>query len=1044
MSEKIPENEIEKKRIRNAIAALEEKRSDLGDDIVEMALAPLKEKLDELERSASRVGRKLRKYVTVLFADISDFTEICGSNDAEYVTEALNVLWTELDSIIIRHGGVIDKHIGDAVMALWGTETVRENDTERAVMAALDMQVASEKILPDLERGIPKFRMRIGVHSGPVFLSGIGLSGEYTAMGDTVNIASRLQSAAPLGTVIVSYDAYRHVRNDFTFREEEPIKVKGIADPLKIYIAESVNSRKFLNLNTGILGIETAMIGREKELDILELELRSAMSNGSPRMVTIIGDAGIGKSRLLHEFRSLAERESGEIVFFNARCTPEMKNIPCSVFRDILRLRMNVKDSDPTEVAWGKFETSMGNYLTRDEVHIACHYAGFDFSASPPVKKLLGNPVLAAAGQANLLDYFRGTAEDHKTLLYLEDLHWADSTSLEMINHLIRNIVSGKLLIVALSRPPLLETNPDWGRDLPHRFINLEPLSIADCTGLVNEILKKVDDLPEDIIELIISSAEGNPFYVEELIAMLVEDGVIEPGKDRWSVNPGALIRRNVPSTLKGVLQARLDSLPESEKELLQKASVIGRLFWDLTVEDLYRQKAVVDIDSMLKFLQSRDLVHSNDDSTFSFAREYLFKHAILRDVTYDTVLLELRKSYHRHVAAWLVTYSGERVSELSGLIAEHFDRGGDCDNAIYWLSRSGRSAFSTSSYSEALSSFTRAMEILPENFDRRERALLHLDTGRAFEKLASYDEAAEHLEKTLEIAEETDDPALMASSLLGLTWIATLRGNLELSREHGKRAYNEALKSGDRSILAEATMRMADFEEDRTYTSIQSYNEKSLSIYREINDLGGIAITLLNMGNTAMAFEQPDDAGRFYRESLVTYESLGNLWGIANCLGNLGNVFLAEKDFTKSREYHVRSLAISTKIGDEEGVIICNLNLGIDASKLEDQAGSFKHYLLALNKAASLGLLPLALSALNAIAEILSERKRLDIAALTLLFMKENESSFFFDGETIDFNELLHAVLEKLPENEVEDTRTLAGTISLTELAEKLGTEAF
>ncbi len=385
-----------KTHLLRAIAILEEKRAELGNEIVDIAQAPLREKLEKLENGRSGSRKNLRKYITVLFADISDFTEICRSNDAEYVTEALNYLWTSLDSIIIRHGGIIDKHIGDAVMALWGTETVRENDAERAIKAALEMQTSSEGILPDKEMGIPKFRMRIGVHSGPVFLSTIGLKGEFTAMGDTVNIASRLQSSAPLGKVIVSHDAYRHVRNSFTFEPRDPIEVKGVPDPLKTYIAVSDRPGRLQNINTGIFGIETRMIGRDKELKILIKTLSKTILENSPHMVTIIGEAGIGKSRLLDEFRKTAERESGDILFFNARCIPEMKNIPCSVFRDILRYRMNVRENDSTETALEKFEAGMCRYLSKDEVHIACHYAGFDFSSSEAVSNLLGTPALAA------------------------------------------------------------------------------------------------------------------------------------------------------------------------------------------------------------------------------------------------------------------------------------------------------------------------------------------------------------------------------------------------------------------------------------------------------------------------------------------------------------------------------------------------------------------------------------------------------------------------------------------------------------------------
>ena len=1023
-----------KTRLLRAIALLEEKRGELGNEVVDIAQAPLREKLDKLENTRSGSNKKLRKYVTVLFADISDFTEICRSNDAEYVTEALNYLWTTLDSIIIKYGGIIDKHIGDAVMAMWGTEIVRENDAERAIKAALEMQAASENILPDKEMGIPKFRMRIGVHSGPVFLSTIGLKGEFTAMGDTVNIASRLQSSAPLGKVIVSHDAYRHARNEVSFELRDPIEVKGVADPLKTYIALSANAGKFQQINTGILGIQTEMIGRDEELHKLISTLDAAMLEACPRMVTIIGDAGIGKSRLLHEFRKTAGRESTDMIFFNARCIPEMKNTPCSIFRDILRFRMNVRENDSTETAREKFEAGMCRYLSKDEVHIACHYAGFDFSSSEPVRKLIGTPALAATGQSCIINYFRGTVADYRTLVYLEDLHWADNTSLDLIERMARDITSGRLLILAISRPPLLETHPGWGDNLPHQFIEIKPLSEKHSGDLIREILRKVEELPSDITELIISSSEGNPFYVEELIAMLVEDGVFIPGENRWTVEPGAMISLNIPSTLTGVLQARLDRLPEDEKGMLQKASVIGRLFWDLVIENLYRKAEGKDIDSLLSFVQSRNMIHENECSTFESAREYIFKHAILRDVTYDTVLLKLRKMYHRNIAKWLVGHSGDRVSEFSGLIAEHYDRGSDRENAVIWLSRAGRSAFSTSAYSEALSAFQRALNILPE--DHPDRAKLHLDAGRTLEKLARYDEACEHLEQVLIIVEADKKPAIAAHSLLALTWIAILRGQTERSIELGTRAYELAGRSGDKAILARATMRMADFDEDRNYDNCLSYLKRSYDLYSEIDDLNGIAITQLNMGNTAMNFDNHVDAGEYYRKSLKAYESLGNQWGIANCLGNLGNVAYEEKDYNKSIELHERSLAISTKIGDGEGEVLCNLNLGRDAKRLENSNESHEHYRIAFNKAALLGLLPLALSALLEIVKRMIEEQSLDGATLALFFMQEHIDSMFHN-EKADIKILLDNSLNELSDEKKTEIRAEAQSLSLPEIAE-------
>ena len=1026
MSEDMSENK--KTRLRKAIAALEAKRNELGSDIIDMAVAPLREKLESIGEGESR---KLRKYVTVLFADISDFTEICEAHDAEYVTEALNYLWSALDSIIIRHGGVIDKHIGDAVMALWGTETVRENDTERAIKSALEMQASAEKILPDEEKGIPKFRMRIGIHSGPVFLGKVGLKGEFTAMGDTVNVASRLQSSAPLGSVVISHEAYRNVSSAFVFESRDPIKLKGIASTLKTYIALAANPGRFQQINTGILGLETEMIGRDEELRTLINTMNRTMLERTPRMITIIGEAGIGKSRLLHEFRKSVERESGDIIFFNARCTPEMKNTPCSVFRDILKYRMNVRETDSTEVAWKKFEAGMGQYLTRDEVHIACYYAGFDFSKSEPVKRLLGTKALADIGQSSLINYFRGTAAGNRTLIYLEDLHWADNTSLELIERLAGDISDARLLILSLSRPPLIETRPDWGKGLPHHvFIELKPLSRKSSGDLIREILRNVKDLPAAITGLILSSSDGNPFYVEELIAMLVENGVIIPGEDEWTVEPGAIIAKTIPSTLTGVLQARLDSLPGSEKEMLQKASVIGRLFWDRAVISLCEKNT--DIDSMLSLAESRDLIRENDDSTFVNAREYLFKHAILRDVTYDTVLLELRKVYHRKIAEWLVRNSGDRTRELSGLIAEHFDRGADRENAVHWLSISGRSAYQTSSYAEALAAFRRCLDIVPKTSG--DLSQLHFDTGSTLEKLSRYDDALEHLERALEIADEKKEQDIAAKSLLALTWIASLRGKLDLAKELGFKAFERAQISGDRSILARAIMRMADFEEERNYENIISYYRRSYEIYSELDDINGIAITLLDMGNESLTFDRPEEAGEYYRESLKAYESLGNQWGIANCLGNLGNISMLREDYNTSRKLHEESLAISERIGDREGAAICNLNLGQDTRKLGYTEESWKHYSTALRISISLGLVPLALTVLLEIAENLIEEEKLEPASSALLYVRKYKH-LLVENEYAKIEKLIGGIHDKCPQ--WNEKKISAESLSLQEISE-------
>ncbi len=713
--------------LKKAIKALESHRSILGDSVVNSSVKVMKEKIAVLKFKARDRSKQLRRYVTVMFADVSGFTSICSKNDAENVTTAINTLWSALDSIIVSNGGFVDKHIGDCVMAVWGLDGVREDDSARAIRAALAIQNATKSISIDSAGLIPPFSLRTGIHSGHVFITSIGLNKEYTVMGDTVNVANRLQTHAPLGSVLVSYETWKHTRTDYIFQQQPPLQVKGVEKKLDTYIVKEIVSDLFSQISTSFFGIETAMVGREKELSLFLDILNSIYFTGLTGMITLVGEAGIGKSRLLHEFNRAIELDQRKAIFFNARCTPDMLDIPCAIFRDILRIKYSVKENDSIDILFRKLETGMKDILSVQEIHLACNFVGFDMSSSQYIQRVEGDNSLAAAGRTALVRYFKVIAEQGRTLINLEDLHWADSVSLSIIEEIVKKIPEEKLLVICLTRPPLLERNPDWGKGLPNTFVYLEPLSSDESKSLVEVILQRIQNLSSELINLITANADGNPFYVEELIKMLVEDNVIST--ENWTVNTELFTKEKVPSTLTGVLQARLDSLSVSERNFLQLASVIGRAFWDKVIKDI----SIENPDKVLELLslaESHDLVHKMSFSTFSGASEYLFKHAILRDVTYETVLLKARKRYHNLVAAWLEKNSKERIDEFASIIAHHFESGEDWNNAVKWLVRSGKLAMDHSAYKEALSLFQRALKAPQKYIKKIQVSQIHFYCG--------------------------------------------------------------------------------------------------------------------------------------------------------------------------------------------------------------------------------------------------------------------------------------------------------------------------
>ena len=392
-------------QLKAGMAALEAQRTILGDAMVEVMLGPIREKLAALE-AAGRADQQ-RKQATVLFADVSGFTAMSETMDAEEVAGVMNDLWAAVDKAITGHGGHIDKHIGDAVMALWGADTAREDDPERAVRGALAMQAAIGHFCET--RGA-ELAMRIGVNTGPVVLGAVGTTGEFTAMGDAVNLASRLEHAAPVGGVLIGHDTYRQVRGIFDVVAQEPLSVKGKAEPVQTYVVQRAKPRAFRMATRGVEGVETRMVGREAELIALQTVYTDAMDSSETRVVIIVGEAGVGKSRLLYEFDNWLELRPEHLFYFKGRATPNTQNVPYSLFRDLFANRFDILESDAIAVALDKFRQGMAGALTPEQADVVGHWLGFDFSSSPAVQALLGGSGLMQTARAFLMRYLRALA----------------------------------------------------------------------------------------------------------------------------------------------------------------------------------------------------------------------------------------------------------------------------------------------------------------------------------------------------------------------------------------------------------------------------------------------------------------------------------------------------------------------------------------------------------------------------------------------------------------------------------------------------------
>ncbi|HEX9332511.1 MAG TPA: adenylate/guanylate cyclase domain-containing protein, partial [Anaerolineales bacterium] len=523
----------ERENLKRAIEALQAQRAVLGDQIVDIAQASIREKLARLGTGGHAANEpQERKLITVLFADVSGFTAMAETMDHEIVNTVINSLWSRVDKAIQDHGGRIDKHIGDAVMALFGTPVARENDPERAIHAALQVQAEVQNWKQEFDASTfnrqpqsQNIQLRIGINTGPALLGTVGTIGEYTAIGNTVNLANRLQQAAPTGGILISHDTYQHVRGIFDVTILEPITVKGKSEPIQVYIVNNMRPRSFRVTTRGVEGIETRTIGREEELERMKLAFEETLGKRQLHLINIVAEAGTGKSRLLYEFAKWLETRQHSIHLFKGRATQEMAQIPYALLRDIFSSGFGIQDNDGASVARQKLEHGFLNYIgNKDDAslyaHFIGHLIGLDFSTSPHLKGILGD-----ARQIHDLafhyatQFFTDITREQIGVIFLEDIHWADRGSLDFFDHLMNTKPDLPILIIGLTRSTLFEERPDWGTG-PIQTLRLDllPLSESGCRRLVEEILQKVPLIPPALADMIVSKAEGSPFYVEELI----------------------------------------------------------------------------------------------------------------------------------------------------------------------------------------------------------------------------------------------------------------------------------------------------------------------------------------------------------------------------------------------------------------------------------------------------------------------------------------------------------------------------------------------
>lgn len=716
-----------------------------------------------------------RKLISVLFVDLVGFTSRSDRADPEDVRDTLQLYHSRVKEQIERYGGTVEKFIGDAVMAVFGAPVAHGDDAERAVRAGLRVLEAIENVNRD-QPGL-ELAARAAVNTGEAVVAigpGPG-TGEALAMGDVVNTASRLQTGAPTGRLIVGNETYRATRTVIRYEPLAAIAAKGKREPLAAWLAIAPIA------GPAERPVTTApMVGRDREMALLESIWERAVGERRPHLVTVIGPPGIGKSRLVREIASRIEERAGRAV--SGRCLPYETRAVYGAFSQQVKQVAGVFEHDPPEAAREKLAQAVSALVPEQEAPELTRYLSL----------LLGLGVDEPVDQRVLLFFaarrlIERLASEQPTLFVFEDVHWADAGELDLLEYLGSHVRDAPALLLALARPELLDKRPTWGSGLRSQTtISLEPLSSPDASAIAAHVLAgALDAQSGSAVARLVEVAEGNPLFVEELTASLLE---------------GAQRTGELPTTVKSAIASRLDALPPDPRSLLLDASVIGRTFWRGALQAL---GAAYPIEEALETLEARDLIRREPVSRVRGDMEFTFKHMLIADVAYATLPRGARRERHAAVARYIEEAGPEQAKDLAWLLAHHWAQAGEPAKAIDYLLLAAERARLAWAKDEVTELYDRAMELAEDDVLRTRIRLLR---GLALVRLEDFESAATELSDVLPRLEGVDELEALIAMSRATHWTERTDETIELA----ERALALAERMDTRELVGPAMARLS------------------------------------------------------------------------------------------------------------------------------------------------------------------------------------------------------------------------------------------
>jgi class 3 adenylate cyclase/tetratricopeptide (TPR) repeat protein len=837
-----------------------------------------KEMLSKLE--AAKANRSMageRRIVTVLFCDVKGSTSLAEMLDPEEWAAIMNGAFKHLIEPVYRYEGTLARLMGDAILAFFGAPIAHEDDPQRAVLAGLGIVEGMKEYREHIKRQYSfDLNVRVGINTGLVVVGEVGsdLRVEYTAMGDAVNLASRMEQSAEPDTVRISGNTYKSVANLFQFKPLGEIEVRGKAEPVAAY--EVLGVREGAVPERGIEGLSSTLVGRARELAALRSALEDVAA-GLGRVVSVVGEAGLGKSRLVAELKRTTE--AAAVAWHEGRSLSYETTTPYAPFAHLFGTMFGLDSGESDAEQYAKVLAGVEDVMGGQGEALAPFIAtllGIKLEGDAHERmRYLEPPMLRGRIFHAVISLVGALAARQPLVLAFEDVHWVDLTSLELIESLLQLTGSAPLMLLGIFRPNKQDSS--WRlheagvRDYSDRYVTvmLQPLDEGESRQLVGNLLE-IEDLPEKVRALILRKAEGNPFFVEEVIRTLLDAKLVVREGEHWRA-AREIENIAVPDTLAGVITARLDRLDDASRYVAQTASVVGREFGFDVLNEVHDTPG--SLDGALADLQQRELVREKSRLP---TRSYSFKHVLTQETAYASLLLSRRRELHSRVARAVERTEPDRVNE----IARHFVEAKEDALALPYLLESADSAAASGARDEAIGYYRQAIEIARTLDERAPLRRAYEGLGKTLEFAMKPGEAIEAYKTMLSFAEEHDDMAMQISALNKMSYTyAFILGQLPEAKEYLARAEALARDNEELGGLVEAVMvqcGVCSFTGD--FDGAAKRLEEAAQLGRTLEDLGTTAYGLTHRSQMLTHLARFDEAYEVAVEGLKVAEQAKNL----------------------------------------------------------------------------------------------------------------------------------------------------------------------